>query len=480
MDLTTMAVLQNAYERPNARLIAYQPIALPQFSLRLNVVLQRRKPIPALQEYVLRGVDGGLLQPDEVSGFLGIDPRLAERAIVTEIAVGHLSYDSQDNSRRLGLTANGRQALAELASIEPEQAQIDVIFDRRLWSVVAATDRGLLRPRDVQVPVMRPLYSRTPRLDELSVEQIAAATAHALGRRSARLDVDAEIQLLGVRNVDRTEARFRPATLLLYGRPRSKEVDAIVVVDGHPSAEYTQSLAARGGLDSTTSGDALEARNASFKKATAGVTKEIVKSATAGEPQVDEARRALVEVMKVIGGLADDSTVDRQTSDPREELHQVRRTLAAFPARLVQPWEHAALFDDALATARARLLIASPAVSFGAVTPSLLTRLEQACRRGAQVTVIACVGEEGSPGSTEAMKKLRQVAERHVGLTIRSSVSPVRAALVSDGYAVLSEFPWLGSDTASPLRTELGLGLSDTDEVNRIYNLLRTASDHLD
>lgn len=479
-DATLVAVFQNAYDRPGMRLVAYQAIALPQFMLRMDVILQRRKPIPAMQEFVLRSVGVGVGAPDQVGAFLGLDARLAERAIVTEIGDGHLSYDASDGGRRLlALTPRGEEALRELVSIEPERAEIDVIFDRRLWQVTSANDRGLLRPRDVTFSVVRPLYSRTPRLDEISLEQIAAATAHAFGRRESSKDAEAEVQVLGVRNIVRAEGRYRPATLLVYRGSKAKDVDAIVAVDGHPSMEYTVAIADRGGLESLGVSDPIGARQASFRKAIAGVPAEVVSQAKAAEPEADSLRRALVEISRLLGSSTPQEPEGNLREDPRDELHGIQARLAGLPARMIEPWEHESLLRDALTQSHSRLLISSPVLSAMTVDPPLLARLEHACRREVQCTVIAHLDPEDRLGGSRALMQLRQLADRLSGrLVVRSTSSPVRSALVWDNYVVLSSFPWLGAegDVDSPLRNELGLGMSERSEVQRIYDLLLSAA----
>src|SRR4051812_4843532 len=95
------------------RLLTYREVGLPFWDIPLRCRLLRKKDLPTFDEFLLKCVDAGLQTDAEVSGFLGLHPRVVEVVMARTLTSGHIaplpSQDGQD--LKFVLTERGTSAL---------------------------------------------------------------------------------------------------------------------------------------------------------------------------------------------------------------------------------------------------------------------------------------------------------------------------------------------------------------------------------
>lgn len=64
-------------------LVSCQEVGLPVYKLTVNALTQIRKPIPPIEEFILKAIDAGLSSEDEIAGFLGLEFSTVREAIVS-------------------------------------------------------------------------------------------------------------------------------------------------------------------------------------------------------------------------------------------------------------------------------------------------------------------------------------------------------------------------------------------------------------
>jgi hypothetical protein len=462
-----------AYSRPGSLLIGYQAIGLPAYLLRLELIAQRRKPVPAIEEFVLASVSAGVDQADQISTFLGLDARLTERALVTQLGLGHLSYEVNGSTRRLSLTEPGAEALRELSFVQPERLDETVVFDRLRWRVVSGSGRALLAPRDVPWTCAKPLRSREPTLDEIELDDVASALAHRLGQREARRDPDQDVQLLSVSGMHR-QSRYAVGVALTYKPSRSSDCDLVLAVDGRVDMDRTQDVTAAGARSQLGIEGAMARRKESLNTSTHGIRRTLA-AEVAPDDQVDELRGKLVALQRLVGGGTpnldgDDAEDLRSSEEIRDQIAGLERQLGDLAARRVEPWEHTWVLERALREVRGRLLVVAADAGSRTLNPQFRGLIEQACRRGVRCT-IAYSRELNPPPRTETVgTALGQMAERNPRtLRIIRLEGQVPGCLVADGLWIASEFPWLAFADDVGLRAERGLAVTVREDADGAY-----------
>ena len=69
-----------AGHRPGFELIHYEAVGLPYYRLVLDAVIQQRN-IGPIEEFVLRSVEAGLDEIDDITGLLGVERALVEQQL---------------------------------------------------------------------------------------------------------------------------------------------------------------------------------------------------------------------------------------------------------------------------------------------------------------------------------------------------------------------------------------------------------------
>ncbi len=145
-------IIDRHSRRPGYILLSYREVALPFWNVPLRCRVLSRKPIPAIDEFVLRAISAGLRTDTEVSDFLGLPGRVVESTMGSLVSAGHLSPTPVEADESLGfaLTLRGKAAVSQLVELVPEERTLELAFDglSRTFAIVEQSDRW--RPRDLQ------------------------------------------------------------------------------------------------------------------------------------------------------------------------------------------------------------------------------------------------------------------------------------------------------------------------------------------
>ncbi len=129
--------------RPGFELIHFAEVGIPFYRLQLDALVQRRKPVGPIDEFVLRSVDAGLDSLDDVCGLLGVDRVLVERSVVDLSRHDQLDYRVDGDRRVLRMTEQGRRALEGWRELMPNREECCPTRSRELIVVhpKVTTDR---------------------------------------------------------------------------------------------------------------------------------------------------------------------------------------------------------------------------------------------------------------------------------------------------------------------------------------------------
>lgn len=433
-------------------LVAYEPVGIPLFALTLEVIVQRKKPIPPIDEFALRAVDTGLDTFDRVTGFLGLESRITEEAIVNQRQDGHLlSQPDEAGIRRLALSSRGVAALDELAEYVPERTEITAVFDRMTRTVVGTDDRGLARPAAFEHRTLRarsPVAAPTVR--DISADDVSAALARSEGLAGARRRSEAEFQLVGIKKVVRADRRYRPASLLVFREPKKGELVAGVIVDGRPSKVHTQAMSELGGLSYLEIDPASIAARRGYREALRQLQGVADPASRPGPDDTADLTAFLAARQRLRDPDVGRGAGVGPVVTPRQEAEEAYRLagdrLFGQPVRRVLAWEHPIDLEWALTGARTRVLISSPAVTEVGLGYDVLRLIEDATSRGVSVTVVVPPAPSAqSRGEEDARARLHELAGRRPGLSVLESPNADPALLWDDNW-VAGSFPWLAHE----------------------------------
>jgi len=405
--------------------------------LRVDVLAQERKPLPLLEEFILRFVHAGVGDIDEIAALLGLQRDQVVSTVADQISSNNLT---KNWSGQLGLTALGLEAARDAAAVQPVLTQLNVPFDRLVWNAQNYTRSNLIKKRDAQdagLELLPAKKSSRVDLNDLAVERFNELV-------ESRDDRTRQVEVLRIRKIASQNLHLHmPAQLLVYGDPDSGEVDLGLCIDGDLQPAHGLELAAV---------DAV---------ARLGITVARPNPRPTLSPEL-EAQRVASDQIEILRASGDSSEAEPDESPRRIEDIAVRS---------VDVHEHPQLLAEALRSTRTRLLIIAPWVKGAVVNTDFLAALERRLRAGVEVHVGHGYGPDDSGSDEFALRKLNNLAARYENLRIVRLQNTHAKILIFDDQWITTSFNWLSfrGDPNRTYRMEEGTLVQIKSEVDKAF-----------
>lgn len=450
--IDTDALIQARYRhsRPGLELVAIEEAALPVTVVGVEVLAQERKPLPLLDEFVLRLVAAGLETTADIGGFLGLELPLVSGTVADEITSGNLRLDPARS--RVSLTSLGRESVRDLESVQPVQRNLPIVFDRLTWSMASYSRSDLITKHAAEEAGMIVLpASKSARI---SADDITVPGVNALIRTQS--SGPALVEVLSVKKLSPNTHRFLPVRLLVFGDAERGDVEVAICVDGDMSDPHELSLNMIGGAEQLGIKVAAPELRAPLSEhlEEIRVPADLVTSMRAWE--------ADVQATDVPGAAAASPDL---TSSSKIEVSEL-------PVRSVSVFEHRELLAQALESARTRLLIVAPWVKSGVVSTDFLGSLERRLRSGVRVDIAHGYGDDDSGSDKRALERLGNLQRRFPDAFGLERLTNTHAKiLIFDNVWVSTSFNWLSfrGDPDRTYRMEEGTLVRIPDVVDAEY-----------
>lgn len=117
--------------RPGFDLVSCQEVGLPVYKITVDALTQIRKPIPPIEEYVLKAIGVGISSEKDIAGFLGLELSTIREAMVNLRVSEDIDLIAPDTSQLQiwKLTKKGVRTLREAKIIVPEERTFEINFD---------------------------------------------------------------------------------------------------------------------------------------------------------------------------------------------------------------------------------------------------------------------------------------------------------------------------------------------------------------
>ena len=454
---------QTAHARPGYDLVSFKEAGLPVYVLKLRILVLERKALSPIEEAVLKAVRAGLDSPGSIFEFLGLSRTVLTPVLASLNTAELINYSrgAADADAKVTLAAKGRLALAEAATVKPQERVVSVCFDALTKKLLLIAPEQLDRSRDMralgyfEVPTGS---SKRPEVEDIPLQDFDKVLA--------RLSVTNEPTgtLLAVRRIERRELHFLRCVMLFYkNHAQPPEVEVAFWREDGPAMEHEVRFQAVGGPD-LVGARLLMAEGAST---TGVVLPEILAAATCPEPP-----SAAVPAQP--GQAPMRSTPEVVVAKPSAPEVETMQTLLCH--------EHPPFLKKALLSAKHRLVIVSPWIRDSVIDWPFIASLEALLKSGVEVYIGYGIEKADGNGKRNAAKDkpditpraekdLRELANRykhfhfvHVGNTHRKSL------VCDDQFAVVTSFNWLsykGDSQGSP-RDERGIVFRKKHHVERL------------
>ncbi len=442
-DSTSIAARRFSDLHPGFELVHAEEAAVPVSWLTVEMLAQERRPLPVVDEYLLRLANRGVNEVAAIAAVLGLDDETVRDAVAQQLSAETVDYrPDQRGGRVVVLTPAGRRAVTDLATTTPKRVEQARSFDRLLWEPTSHTSSELISSSDAKHQNRILLPSR--RTYDVSTDDINARMLNYLLEQHSR-GQEPSVEILTVEAIIRQPRRYLPAVLLVFSATGFSDVRLSVIIDDSTSEAHDTALNELGGAE------LLKIR----------VEPPIEEPALPSELQALRASHSTVRGLQRRADSAtssDDATGEHTSPQEPDDSVTARAELSSLTVRSVPVFEHREQLAAALDSATSRFLLATPAVSASVVTDDMIHRLETMLRRrGLIAHIVYGLGHADSHLDSAAIARLETLAGRHDNLILIHSTESHPNILVFDDTWVNSSFNWLsyrGTATRTYRKTE--------------------------
>ena len=455
---------QTAHARPGYDLVSFKEAGLPVYVLKLRILVLERKALSPIEEAVLKAIRAGLDEPGAIFEFLGL-PHSVLTPVLAALNMAELinySRGAADSDAKVTLASKGRLALAEAATVRPQERVVPVCFDALTKKLLLIAPEQLDRSRDMralgyfEVPTGT---SKRPEVDDIPLEDFDKV----LRRQSVSAETSGT--LLAVRRIERRELHFMRCVMLFYkSHAQPSEVEVAFWREDGPAMDHEVRFQAIGGPD--------------LVGARLLMTQAVASPDTLLPEVVADVPAPLVPVttdrMPVPSVPATASNAPTSPSAPPALDPETMQTLLCH--------EHPPYLKKALLSAKRRLVIVSPWIRDSVIDWPFVASLEALLRSGVEVHIGYGIEKADGNGKRNAAKDkpdispraeadLKKLAERYKNFHFVYVGNTHRKSLVCDElFAVVTSFNWLsykGDSQGSP-RDERGIVFRKKHHIERL------------
>ncbi|WP_413176336.1 phospholipase D-like domain-containing protein [Anabaena azotica] len=492
------------YNRTGFDLVACKEVGLPVYKVTIEALIQLRKPIPPIEEFVLKALDAGLNSEEDISAFLGIEKQILKDAMVNLRMSENIDLIAPDDSRLQvwKLTKKGITTLQEAKIIVPEERTFDIDFDGLLrYPHWYGSNSYFLKHKDLreqEILEIDPFPNKPPELSDIKLKDVDRIIRQIEGASKARYKEEKD--LLALKAIEKRQRFFEKALALIYKAKDSDDVQVAFLIDDVISSEHEAAFARSNGIKKLRIVETL--KESSPRK----LAEEVLGSDFVNQARLEEIdsiksevstkqAKIVAEIEKVESNLEQTENEDekvileQQLQSAQKQIEELRTQLnsllATVPMRWLDMSEHRPLLEQALRDTQECLMIISPWIRASSVNKWFLADFENLLKRGVQVYIGYGLGEDDKDKKykedIQAEKKIQQLAiEYGKNFQLKRLGDTHAKILISDRkFAVTTSFNWLSFRGASDrtFRDERGTLVSEPKKISELFDTYRKRFD---
>jgi hypothetical protein len=485
---TEDVVVRRFARRPGYRLVTYREVGLPYWNIPVRCRLLARKDLPVIDEFVLKAVDAGLGQSDDIATFLTLPLGVVEAVMAGLVSGRHLiptRTSTGGDALAYVLSERGGETLRSAGEVRPQEDVISFSFDGLTGQFTHVEPSARWRPRDLRehnILEIPAFPADPPSVGPSHTQGVADALREGVDRLSARKSAPIRRDLLQVLGVDGKREKFFRKALALVFESVDATNDAFVqfIIDGRPSEQHDLAFARAEGQRKIGIVGTLRDAEGSVERE---LSPEII-AQRADEIELATMRKLaeghreqLAALNKQSATATEDQrlSLDEQVASVSARLDAAEAALQETPVRILEVHEHGPLLEEAMSDAESRLMIVSPWIKAAVVTREFVDRIRTLLERGVLVVIGYGIGDgrDSLPRDQDAEKQLQRLSAEHSNFHFKRLGDTHAKVLIADSrYAVVSSFNWLSfrGDPNRPFRDERGTYIAIESEINRLWN----------
>ncbi|WP_146069598.1 phospholipase D-like domain-containing protein [Arthrobacter sp. B0490] len=409
----------------------------------------------------------------DIISFLGLDEAVIVPIMADLVRSGDLAPRlNPDGSVDYQLTQQGKRSAEDLELVTPKQATIELSFDGITHNYISVSPSERWRPQDLKkedILEIPAFPADPPSLGPADTQMISRAVQQLIQQEPPEI-----LSVLGVTG-RRTKFFVRAIALVFQSLDALQEISVQFAIDGRRSPDHERAFAVAEGQRKLGILDVLADTPVQpsdhFSPTTLGRMSE--------ESDVRSLRLITRNLQTQISSFGNQeeisndesfSAVDRLT----EKLHTAQSTLEQMQVRVLEVEEHPTFLEDAVSSAKYRLMIISPWLRTAVIDTTFIHNLTERLKAGVQVLIGYGIGDDAKNKDLDerALKLLTPLSRSYPNLRIaRLGNTHAKVLIKDDDYVIITSFNWLSfrGDPNRPFRDERGTLVRVQSEINAVH-----------
>lgn len=432
---------------PNSKLVKYYEAAIPQYHMDVVFTMLKEKRLSVLQEFILKFIDAGIKDIQEIKRFLGINETVINSAIASlqreEMVVVNI-FNS-----KLRMTDKGENILKVASMIVPEEIEYPMYMDGLLGNVYFDTKK-LYTKKDVRRFDLTAIVpdKEVPTIGDLNYEDVKSAM-NAFKRKYVNEKRKLDGNLQEITNIEKIYIEYKKVFVLIFKNDKTEEIELQVYVGTTRNDDY-----------STILQKMFNENVQVFKfdrKSEADGSKELPLMQSLPAEVINNAKKNLATANSYARNLDSLKTQlmemkeNSQIEDSVHEQHLLEKKIQQMEDeregadRVLSTYDHRPLLIDALTNAKKSVVIISPWIKKSGLDNEILRLIGNAIKRKTQVIIGYGISEK-KDSDRRIIKKLNDICKEKNGeylKLVRLSNTHEKVLIKDNEFLVITSFNWL-------------------------------------
>lgn len=459
--------IRKYHSLPEAIVVDSKPVGYPFYVLRLDLTYLANRELQLVEEFVLKSITNGLVKPQEISSFLGMESYQIEK-VLSEL----ISRDLVKREEGLNLTAAGLNVLEQQTVLAPISETQTFYLDALNGKLInsnsfslknfdsknhknSSINKIIKKPRKGHIEDLVDYYPDIEKLLQNSHPNNSNA-----------------IELLQVNNLEKIYPQWHEILLVLYkSNPGDREIEYEIFSRGSIQVEYRS---------------IIEQLYAEGEKILEPIFREMEQDElprNSGNEVIlsinDDDIKTVEKLTAKIDSLHDpDNFVETKNNSLKQEKQKFKQQLKEIQnqtriSEVVHTYQIRQYLFKALKEAKNRLMIVSPWIKANVVDKEFISTLEATLKLKVKVYIIYGIKGSNSQNDSQSIKQLNNLEANYKNLKFKRTENSHRKQIICDDkFAIVTSFNFLSfrADPNLTYRDELGVILRDKQTIEDLFN----------
>lgn len=450
---------------PGYQLINVFEAAFPVYRLNLSCLILTEQQIPVIEEYILKLLEVGIEDLDNIKGLLGLSESIIEDYLLDLLTQEIIIHEFINDQHIFRMTQKGQEILQKLVLTKPMEISVPLIFDA-LSGTIEYSRLGTYSTKKVEEMNLHPIhpYLPKPKLEDIELSQVRTIMKKLKKDHPEISPPDGE--LYDLTELEKIWIEYRKVWILVFYSLKDHDTMVQVFEKTQRVTEYEKVIMRmeREGirvLPTQKKDDVFESEIASILKLD---IKELQKNANKME-EAQEKIKILTKQLPDKQEIQDLEYADKATFESAtKQLQEAKKEFETLKQsdRILSTYEHRPLLEQALKEAKKRITIISPWIKNDALDDELLSIINSTLQRKVEVHIGYGISQDKPHFENRATRNLKNLQSKPYGKYLKIYYlgnTHEKVLICDERYAIVTSFNWL-SFKGSPergFRQETGL-----------------------